>query len=368
MKRLKYIEDYIELMARHVLSWPVQDPVVNLARYDEPIVSSMSDQIQRGVGFSDRQAVLAHKIVTKYRKQWNAKQYCVDHLVQQPEYRIPIRAIDRRRVIDIGDTGIEIRFPYDQELIAKVRAVINTIPGSLRFDQERRAWIAALIEPRLIWAKQFGSEHGFEFGAEFQAAVAAMLAQPDYAICLQPAAEGFSITNAADSLCDYVMQHGGFGQDNLLGLIDLSGVLGFSVDPKVYESVDTDLDTQLIQLLTQRDTNLIYDTRIDLAPVVRYAELTKRWPMYVYESGHTQLHEQLSRYFAPEHIADRRASSRSQQQGRVIYFNHWKLADAHMPLLVTSHTLMIGNRRQQMLQSADKIVYFSQRIQDDDTV
>jgi hypothetical protein len=34
-----------------------------------------------------------------------------------------------------------------------------------------------------------------------------------------------------------------------------------------------------------------------------------------------------------------------------------------MPLLVTTHTLMIGSRRQQMLQSADKVVYFTQQVE-----
>jgi hypothetical protein len=62
MKTLPHIEDYIELMARHYLSWPMMDPVIKMARYDEPIVTSMSEQIARSQGFTDKQAALAHKM------------------------------------------------------------------------------------------------------------------------------------------------------------------------------------------------------------------------------------------------------------------------------------------------------------------
>lgn len=365
MKSLPYIEDYIVLMADHYLSWPPASPVINLARYDEPIVSSMSDQIQRGVGFTDKQALLAHKIVTKYKRQWVSAGYDISNQELNAVFRLPIRMIDRTRSIDIANGRIEIKFPYDQELISHIRASINEYPGQLFFDKENRCWVTAIIEPRLTWCYEFGTKYNFEFGAEFQSAQQQMNDVAEYDIVLHDNGSEFEITNAADSLVNYIQEHGGFAKQNIIRLIDLSGICGYKVDPSVYRQLDIDCDQELIMLLTERSTNIQYDTQIDLKQVINYAELTERFPIYVYESGSSVMRQQLNRYFTVEDIIDRKTMPNSARGGRVVYFNHWKLADSNIPLLVTTHTLMIGNRRQQMLHTADKVVFFSQRIDDD---
>lgn len=365
MKKLPYIEDYIELMGDYPLSWPPKDPIISLARYDTPIVESMAGQIAAGNGFTDRQAVLAHKIVVKYKRQWANCGYSVEHLENQPKYRLPIRIIDRVRSIDINNGKIEIRFPYDQSLISEIRASITTIAGSCVFDRDNRCWVTGLIEPRLIWAKEFGAKYNFEFGTNFDAALQAMLGQTDYAIVLRPTTTGFEIANAADTLIDYISQHGGFGRDNILRLIDLSGLLCYEVDDKIYQSFDFEPSVELISMMTKRDTNLLFDNNdIDIGPVVEYARLTHRWPIYVYESGSTLLKKQLAKYFTADEILDRKSNPEASVNKPVVYFNQWRHMESCIPLLLTTHTLMIGNRRQQMLQLSEKIVYFSQRPQD----
>ena len=365
MKSLQYIEDYILLMATDYLTWPPPEPIIKLARYDEPIVNSMSDQIQRNIGFTDKQALLAHKIVVKYKRQWALVGYDISKQESNGLFRLPIRVIDRSKVININNGKIEIRFPYDQESISYIRAAVNNQPGQLYFDKQRHCWLASLIEPRLIWAKEFGAKYNFEFGDEFRHALELMSSTEDYAISLKYNGNNFEITNAAETLIEYINSHGGFDNNNTIRLIDLSGVLGYQVDNTVYQQLEIDLDVELIQMLTERSTNIVYDTKIDLSIVVEYAELTKRFPIYIYESGSNTMRGQLEQYFKPEEIVDRKSLPQSLQTGKVIYFNHWKSADARMPLLVTTHTLMIGNRRQQMLHSADKVIFFSQRINDD---
>lgn len=365
MKTLPYIEDYIEIMGAHyALTWPIPDAVIKLARYDEPIVNSMANQIQNKVGFTDRQAVLAHKIVIKYRKQWLQQGYEVSHLADQARYRYAIRAVDRRLYIDVVNNAIEIRFPYDQTLISKIRAAVQDRPGSLLFDRDRRAWIAALIEPRIIWAREFGLEHGFEFSDNFQSVLELMLAQSEYSIKLVSTGQALTITNAEKSLIDYVQNQGGFGFDNLVGLIDLAGICGYTVDPVLYDSVSC--DDHIHKCLTQRDIEIKYETDIDIQSVVKYAALTNRYPIYVYESGTSVLRNQINQYFKPDQITDLKLNPKLSHQGPVIYFNHWKLAGSSMPLLITTHTLMIGSRRQQMLHAADKVIYFTQQFMDQD--
>lgn len=365
MKTLPYIEDYIELMSTDFLSWPPREPLIKLARYDEPIVASMAEQSQRNLGFTDRQSVLAHKIVIKYRRQWAQHGYDVGHIESNPKYRNAIRVIDRSTMIDIRDGGIEIRFPYNQELISHIRATVNDLPGRLAFDRDRKCWVAALIEPRLIWAREFGLKHGFEFGAEFAQAISDMLAQSDYEISLQRVDGRLTVVNAAPSLLDYIDSQGGFNDSNLLKLIDLAGICGYQVDHNLYGELDCELTADLIALLSNRDTNLVYSDAIDLSAVIKYAKLTDRWPIYVYESGDTVMRRQIEANFAIDDIVDLKSNPRSQAKGLVVYFNTWKQSQPDMPLLVTTHTLMIGSRRQQMLQSANKVVYFTQQVKQD---
>lgn len=364
MKKLPYIEDYILLMTDDFLAWPKRDPLIKLARYDEPIVYSMSDQIQRNQGFTDKQALLAYKIVTKYKKQWTATGYTVDHL-SVDHFKLPIRQIDRRTLVDVVNGMIEIRFPYNQDMISHLRSSAAEIPGRLFFDKEKRCWLADLIEPRLIWAKEFGAKYNFSFGSEFDQTLECMLGQDDYTIQLRYDGINCEITNAADSLCDYISQRGGFDFRNIIRLIDLSSVLCYQLDPKIFEQAGIPNNEELRKLLKERIVNFNYTTKIDLGPVVEYANLTNRYPIYVYEQGTSAIREALNQYFTQDSIADLKARPAQNKDKKVIYFNKWTLADENLPILISNHTLMIGSRRQQMLQCSEKTVYYTHIVDQD---
>ena len=364
MKRLNYVEDYIDLLAKHhQLTWPPVAPLIKLARYDEPIVAGMAEQLNQNTGFTDKQAELAHKIVMKYRKQWTGIGYDVEHL-SVPKYRLPIRKIDRRKIVDIKNNQIQLRFPYDQDLISKIRAAVNDIPGSLFFDREQRAWCAAMIEPRIVWAKEFGCMYQFDFTEEFDYVLNTLLSQKDYSIELVRINNEFKITNAHDSLLQYIDEHGGLVDSNLLQLLDLSGICCYSVNPSIFNELK--IDDVIRNMLTSRELNLLYgQAGINFQPAIEYAKITNRFPIYVYENGHNAMRKQLDKYFSATQIVERKNTTSTND---VIYFNHWKYADEYMPLLLTTHTLMIGNRRLQMLHAAEKVFYYTQEIVPDNAM
>ena len=361
MKRLPYIEDYIDLLGGGAMFWPPRDPIIKLARYDEPIVQSMAEQVNKGTGLTDRQSVLAHKIVVKYRRQWATAGYDVSDQVDQPRFKLPIRQVDRRRIIDIVDDTIEIKFPYDQDLISKLRADATTIPGSLRWNGDRHAWCSPVIEPRIIWAKTFGAEHSFEFGAEFERVLAESLEQEDYAIRLVPQGQAYIIENAAQSMTDYIEQHLGF--DDAVRLIDMSSVLAYEVCDSIKQTIKQQHSPLVADILLAQSVNCTYTDEITTVnQVVEYAKLVNRWPIYVYESGSKSLYNQISALFAREEIISQGhhlLTDEQLQQSRVVYFSHWKTARHNMPLLITMHTLLIGHRRQQVAALAEKIVYYT---------
>lgn len=361
MKRLPYIEDYIDILGGGGLIWPPRDPIIKLARYDEPIVESMANQLSKGTGFTDRQSVLAHKIVVKYRRQWATAGYDVGDHVTSPKFKFPIRQIDRRRIIDIEDNAIVLRFPYDQDLIGKLRADSTSIPGSLRWLSDRHAWVSSLIEPRIIWAREFGTLNTFEFGAAFEAVLAETLSISDYAIELVRDQSGYKIENAAESLQEYVAEHIGF--DDPVALIDAAAILGYTVSEQILEPIRRQLDPTVYEIMTSRTVNSTYDTEItNIEQVVEYAKITNRWPIYIYESGSRTLLDKISKLFAVDEIittGHHLITPEHLDKCRVVYFTHWKKASDHMPLLVTMHTLLIGHRRQQVANMAEKIIYYT---------
>jgi hypothetical protein len=97
--------------------------------------------------------------------------------------------------------------------------------------------------------------------------------------------------------------------------------------------------------------NETYEVEPDLAPVIEYATLTQRWPIYVYESGSNSIKEKLQQLFTAEEMLTAGLHRPIPPTVRCVYFTNWKQAP--------SHTLAIGHRRQQLRQTAEKIVYFT---------
>lgn len=365
MKTLPYIEDYIVLMATDTLNWPPAVPPIKLARYDEPIVNSMAQQVQNNLGFTDKQAILAHKIVVKYRKQWASQNYDVGQHVTHPKYKNPIRNIDRSKSIGIDQNKIYLRFPYDQILISELRASVQSVNGSLSFNKDKRQWEAGLVEPRLIWAKEFGLKYQFMFSEEFDQLIQLMLGQDEYEIKLAKLDnEHYHILNGADSLNDYIDQHGGFGVNNLCSLVDMSSLLGYKLDHQVLDEFKNTVPSQLHNYFFNKDQNIAYQNRaqINVDDLLRYAGYTNRFPIFIYEANDRVLFNLFKEKVDTIDIVDKESTVDRTWNSPVVYVKHWKLIPYRIPILITMSTLMLGFRRQQMLQCADKVVYFTQDI------
>lgn len=371
MKQLPYIEDFIKLMAIGQLVWPVPNRPVKLARYDEPIIDSMGEQISAGTGFTDKQSVLAHKLVLKYRKQLSGLGYDVSNHDPLPKFLNPIRVIDRSKVIDIDGQFVLIKFPYDQNLISQIRAAVTEIPGRLFWNKENRYWCAGLLENRIIWAKEFGSKYDFQFGSNFNTVLERILDQDDYAIELRLNDGAPCIVNAAESLQNYVNENIGFEPSKLLSLIDHSALLGYTVDQSIIDTVTDLYGLELTEMLTQRQLTIKFPNSesLNLDKVFDYAEMTNRWPICVYETGSTALKKLAEQRFGHDQILSKHhhiVKDEDLNNYKVIYFTHWKTAPKKIKLLVSLHTLLIGHRRQQLEQISEKVFYCTQVVNQND--
>jgi hypothetical protein len=362
----QHVEDYLEVMggyaANNTSTWimPTQK-VISLARYDVAIVDSMSAHTIFGGVLTDRQAELCVKMILKYRKQF-AKIGVDVTPVETPTFRHPPRKLDRSRRIWLDDQKIGIRFPYDRALIDSVQAYKKDSQGRAVWDNDEKVWWLGLTEANINWAVVWSEAYNFEIDPLVRNLFNKILEceQTPYEIKLVQTPIGFEITNAASSLVDYVNNKlGGFGIENAVKLIDYAGVLGYTYDEKIIRPALLDV------FKGQRNVHVVPgEGQIDL--IFAYAEITNRYPICVYDPGLKGV--DLSR-FEEKDIVRFNTSGRTTtcdyniHDVKVVYANKipstW---DYDIPLLVSTQELMLGGKRMEWLNRAEKIIYYCNTI------
>lgn len=384
MITFQYIEDYLEVLAgyRKITAngkspGPIDifggSNVISLARYDVSILNSMANFTMNGGALTDRQSELAVRVVDKYKKQFSSKGVDVAPSVQNPQFRVPIRVIDRTKAIYIKDDRLVIRFPYDKTLVPAITAAAKESKGSLTFDREAKIWYAALTEFNVNWAVCFGQEHGFNIDPEVMHYMELILAaeKTPYRIELVAVNGDVTITNAAHSLYDYIDKElGGLGVHNFVKLIDYAPVLGYTVHPDIAHVIKDEYDPIVNGIITNRESHVLRpdptSTGDDiLKSVVEYSNLTERWPVYIYEpDASNKLRNSAKSMFAPEEFLDtvnKKSSDEVDLTGvKCVYFNKVKRSWQHrIPILVSTNAMLYGSDKQNMLQLAEKVVYYT---------
>jgi hypothetical protein len=373
MKTFLYIEDYLEVIAGE--RDPVHGklyglfnstpPIVSLARYDVGIVNSMASSTIEGKSLTDKQAELAIKIVLKYRKQLEKIGIDVGP-AEEPKFRLGIRTIDRRRILYVENDHIVLQFPYDTKLIDDIRDLAKISQGAWRFQQEPKVWKLAITETNVVAAHGFAINHQFEIADDFKSYLQSVIdceAIP-YEIKLTKHNGQLSITNAAASLVSAINNYCGFDSSNIDILVDESAVYGYSVDKSIEEDIVERHGPRIYNLMTAKESKFNPNGSTDVfEDLVRYAEITNRYPIYVYEpdlSGRL-FNNFVEQYFEQDDVY--RATTLKKEsdivEKKVVYFHKFHTSWAQpIPLLVSGQGMMYGGEKSMLLQQAKKIVYF----------
>ena len=345
-----YVEDYIEFIAgwrtrggKLLGLFQNQPSPLSLARYDVQILSSMGEQTALSQKpYTDKQAALAVKIVTKYRKQLGN----LPDPVYIPEvldnFRLGIRQVDRSRKIYIEDDKIIVRFPFDGVLIEQLRDLAKLSQGECKWNPVQKIWFGALTEFNVNYIVALGRAQQFEISDEVLALQQQIQAveQTDYRIELIKDRLGcYTITNAEQSLIDYLEQQ--LGSDcwtNLVGLCDYAQVCGYTISTEV----EQELADKIKPKYYRETVNFIKNRKFGIAKeefehVLEYARLTNRLPVYYYDSTSVDRKD-------TEEIVYLNIGSRDPELMNKI------------KLLVTHSSLLIGSRRQSWAQNAEKII------------
>lgn len=358
-----HVEDYLEYLAGYEvgitgLITPANRTRISLARYDIQIVDSMANNTMYGVALTDRQGELAVKLILKYRRQF-AKLGIDVTPIENPVYRIPLRVIDRSKLIFLDENNkIAIKFPYDPSLIKAVQEYKIKSQGSVQFDKQNKIWYLGLTEYNINWAVAWGYGMEFEISPEVKILFDQIIEceKQSYEIKLIKSSNGYTITNAPSSLNDYITQNlGGFGEDNLVRLLDYSGVMGYTVD----DSIQRD---QLIDLFGMYQSKWVESSEENLQLIYDYAALTNRYPICIYNP--TLLDLDLSRFDEQDIVRfDRNGKTKTSDYDpyrvKIVYAQKIPVTwEFPVPLLLTTFQLMYGGRQTNWTQRAEKIIYY----------
>ncbi len=377
MRKFPSVEDYIEIIngdrdavtGRLYGLFDSRPPIVSLARYDVKIIDSMSQATQSGRSLTDKQADLAVKIVLKYRKQLERQEIDVSP-VESPSFRLGIRQIDRRKLLHIVDNNIVLQFPYDTALINDIRELAKISQGRWRFDSDNKAWYLAITETNVVAAYGFAQNNQFEIAPEFHQYLQAVESceQVPYSIMLVQQQDQLAITNAAATLTQAIENWCGFDLSNLDLLVDAAPEYLYSVDQAIQQDVAARHGPRVLNLMLAKETKFAPSSDLEVFnDVVRYATITGRYPIYVYEPdlSDKMYGNFVLRCFDSQqvHRVNVLKPAVLSADIKVIYFNKYSAGwDQPIPLLISGHGMMHGGEKTVLLQQARKTVYFATEV------
>lgn len=367
MQTFDHVEDYLEYLGGYesglsALITPQSQTRINLARYDVSIVNSMASTTIFGTALTDRQADLAVKLVLKYRRQF-AKLGVDVTPCETPQYRLTPRKMDRSKVVWLDNDRIAVKFPYDSDMIKELQKFKEDSQGRAWYDREAKIWYLGLTEYNVNWIVVWAQTRAFEIDHQVQGLLTKIIEceQQLYEIKLVQQGEGYSITNASNSLVDYINQRGGFGSENIVKLIDYAGLCGYTIDDKIKQKCAELYPAALTTIGSKYNIHLPPSPE-NLDMIFDYAEITDRYPVCIYNP--TLFEIDLSRFSEEEIVRfDRNGKTKTSDYDpyrvKVIYAGKipttWNFP---VPLMVTTFEMMFGGRKMDWTQRAEKIIYY----------
>jgi hypothetical protein len=373
-----HVEDYIEIIAgfreptgkqKHII-FTIDESPVSLARYDMKVVPSLAEQSIGGKGYTDKQAALAVSLIIKYERQLAKLQVDITP-VHTPVYRIPLRTIDRTTRVWIENDVIKLRFPFDIKLIEQVRDAGRESKGRIHFNRDQKAQELELTEWNVNWVYAFARANGFEIDTSLEEMMKLVLAveQQSYAIELNYTDGVLSITNAATALVEYVNDNIGLNAENLIKLIDYAPILGYTVSKTIADTVISECGSRFWSLCINRELKVDPLTSHNLIKdVADYARATDRFPIFVYEADlNDRLLNEFNRFFPGQilRLGNQKTSVITVDPTvKVIYTTKIPRTplNSRIPLLVSSAGMLFGGDRQIWIQTAEKVVYFTNDV------
>jgi hypothetical protein len=146
---------------------------VKINAWDQQLVRSFADQINRGSGFTEKQGTLALKMLKKHSAILSSV-YSTDitDFLTNPTYKYPFRLIGNLKKISIIKKDplgsvIKVEFPYNEAYVNRIRSVKEDL-GHAVWDKEEKSWIFSLCEKNLVFLATFAKDENFQYDENFE--------------------------------------------------------------------------------------------------------------------------------------------------------------------------------------------------------
>lgn len=146
-------------------------------KFDEHVVESLSTQLFGGTGFTEKQSLLALRILKRYSKSLS-QHLTVDitPFIDTPSFKFTIRKVTYNKSVSVIDypnwgRGIKVEFPYNEDKIAAIRKERDALAFA-SWDGNERAWMFSLDERNIQFLTSLLSNDNFHFDEEFAGYIA----------------------------------------------------------------------------------------------------------------------------------------------------------------------------------------------------
>ena len=375
MKTFPTVEDYLEVIAgkRDLAQGNIKQagwlghefaPIINLARYDTDFLNSVTDHTIGSGALTDRQADLALKLIFKYQRQLANKGINIEPMAA-PQYRKPLRMIDRSRRCWINDDHMVLKFPYDAKMIQQLRELLQQRQGSAHFDKEEKCWNIGLTEYNVNFVVAWAKSNQFEISQELLDVMDDILAveQQPYAIELCRTNGQLTITNAEESLLEYLAQQGvEFTEQNLFQLADLGSELGYTVSDDLWAEIDHIVGADISAFMRKPNYELTGDFG-QIPRLFAYAQLVNRLPMVVFDPSAMGSDQTYLELLGQEHVAIQGNKNKITASDAPVIWTHKVVREFDsIPLLISHVGLLAGAEKSLMVQNSRKIIYFNHKL------
>lgn len=379
MKQFATVEDYLEIISgyRDVISGRLNStifffsPIINLARYDNNVLDSMSQAAMAKTALTERQGELAIKIVVKYKKQLALRLVDISPMEKDPKFRVTPRKMDYRRSLTIRNDTLIVRFPFDTTLIDPIRVFKKDSQGTCGFNTIEKEWEFGLTEHNLNWIHTLAQSHRFEIDPAVAILVDKLhgTEQTQFKIELYVDGDKLSVSNCPSGMREYINTTlGGFDLSNLEKLADHSGELGYTIHDELATALEQQYGKFFLKIAQIKEAKLQHITQDRFEEILNYALNVRRSPIVIYEPNQTgQLRDMLlaADLHANIQMIDHKYSKGSHSSmsidsnAQIVYTVNTIRTLNYIPLLISTAGMIYGSDKQIMFQNAGKVLYLT---------
>jgi hypothetical protein len=220
---------------------------------DRVILTSISRQVERRIGLTDRQYSLVKSKLQNYKSFFEAQN--MEHLdLALDTLKFPLRSIDRTQLIDIKDGAIVVQFPFNKKMISSIEKISTKYRQFYRHEKGSNIHEFKMYEPLVYDLVDEFSKKNFVIDPELIEMYNQIreIKEKEFEFVPYITKEGLiNVSDAARELA--LIELGEFNRANMIKYWDRADRYGYKKTPIVFNDA-----TALAEHLANRNEPKVY--------------------------------------------------------------------------------------------------------------